>query len=273
MERTIDDREDRTMLVNRRTRIAACIAATVGVFALAAALSPAANAELERVAGEAYGVDGRIEIFGDTPIVDDIEPTPAVLLPAAGSSSTIVETETNFSSAGVLTIEDMDVRTFGFLGNDDIAGQEGRALSSSVVDGFSLLPDQEFIDGIISATRVGSVCEHVEGESGSEVLYQDLEIAGVDVPSTVDPGTVYPVPGFGEVRLNVIQETAGRIEVAAMEIEFAIEDDAEEPVAEGSLRVGVSECGSEVLDVVNNQPIVPESNLADAFEGDPEFTG
>ena len=68
------------------------------------------------------------------------------------------------------------------------------------------------------------------------------------------------------------ERTGNRIEVAAVEIEFDV-DFEQQDVAAGSLRLGVSECGTEVVEEVDGVPIVPEAELADAFEGDPEFTG
>ena len=76
------------------------------------------------------------------------------------------------------------------------------------------------------------------------------------------------IPDVGEARLNVVEEGPGRIQVIAMELEFELDDGPS-----GSMRLGLAECGTEVLDVVDDRPFVPQADLADAFSGDPEFTG
>jgi len=100
------------------------------------------------------------------------------------------------------------------------------------------------------------------------VEFNELEIDGTAIAASPAPNTEIPVPDVGTVRLNVQTETANRIEVAAMEVEFDVEDG---PSVD--LRLGVSECGTEVLDLVDDEPFVPIADLADPFDGDPEFTG
>jgi hypothetical protein len=263
------------MLGNRRIRIAASIAGVAGLLAIVGLLGPSANAEIATVSGEAYGIAGEITVPNpdplEDPITEVIEPRPAVTLPANGQGDQIEDTELNFDVEDDLVIQGMTVGSEGSLPS---GGNRGGTFSDTLVDNLFLIQDPEDLEFgyLIHADALRSSCVHDGPRSVAGVDFEDLVIAGVDIEEQPAPNTVIELPdGLGEVRLNVQEEGPGRIAVTAMEIEYDFED-PEDP-REGSLRLGFAECGITEVVEENNQVVIPDSDIADAFEGDPEFTG
>ncbi|OWY62911.1 hypothetical protein B7486_55895 [cyanobacterium TDX16] len=254
------------MLGKQRVRKALAVAGSAAVLVGLATFGPSpVDAEVVTVEGEAFGIDGLVTIpAGQDPEVDpeetiEIEPTPAVVLPSTGSDDIIEESVLGFVEPGVIDIDIMYVSTQGSLSTANVNGG---------VFSETLLDNVELLSGLIVAEELESECLHREDVQATAVNFNELVIDGTPIEQSPEPNTVVSIPDVGEARLNVVEEVAGRIQVIAMELVFDIEGEVA-----GSLRLGLAECGTEVLDVVDDQPVVPESQLADAFEGDPEFTG
>lgn len=263
------------MLGNQRIRRAS---ATIGAGALLLTLgvvgpSPA-DAEVVTIDGEAYGIEGLLlvpgELQGDPEQEVVIEPTPAVVLPDTGTDET-PETadESLFEIAPFLDIFFMSV---GTQGNLTSANQAGGVISDTLLDDFVFLPGGDFPDGFIRADEIESTCLLDEGREIAGVDFNGLFVGDTEIEQTPDPNTELVVPDFGTIRFNVQERSGNRIEVAAMEMEFDV-DFEDNDILAGSLRIGVAECGTELANVVDDAPVVPIAELADAFEGDPEFTG
>jgi hypothetical protein len=254
------------MLGKQRVRKALAVAGTAAVLVGLATFGPSpVDAEVVTVEGEAFGIDGSVTIAaGLDPELEpeeiiEIEPTPAVVLPSTGSNEPIEETQLSFLEPGVIAVAIMRVSTQGSLSTANVNG---------LVFSETLLDNVDILDGLIVAEELESACLHEESTQATTVNFNELVINGEPIAQSPAPNTVVPIPDVGEVRLNVVEEVAGRIQVIAMEVEFEFEGEMV-----GSLRLGLAECGTEVLQVVDDEPFVPEADLADAFEGDPEFTG
>jgi hypothetical protein len=258
------------MLGNRRIRTAI---ATTGAAALLLGLgtfgtSPVgAESEIVEVAGHAYGITGEItmppEVPGDPDEVLEIDPVPEVFLPADGEGSEEQDDELTFnvtSEAGleVLDIFAMQATTQGDLPDDTFIGG---SISDTLIDNLLLLD-------VIEADEIRSSCILDTRRELAGVELEGVFVNGDEMPAEPDPNTEVEVADFGTVRFNVQEIVGNRVQVVAMEVDFDIEDGPS-----GELQFGLAECGIEVLDETVVPDFVPDTDPADAFDGDPEFTG
>lgn len=253
------------MLGKHEVRTALAVLGAGAAIAGFAIVGPSADAELVTVDGLATGIEGEVtypaeEVDGD-PIVETIEPTPNVLLPAEGTpeDEAVEDIVGFFQIEDVLDVQGMVVGTQGSLGDSEF---RGAVFSDTTIDNL-------FVRDVIQADTIRSGCAlHEGGLSALSVDFEEVTIDGTEIEASPDPNTEIEVPDFGTVFLNVQEEAEDHVEVTAMQIDFEVEAGPS-----GVLRIGISECGKEEVQEIAGEQFVPQSDLADPFEGDPEFTG
>lgn len=257
--------------VRRVLRAAGGVLATGALLVGAGSLGAGpADAELVEIAGYAYGVAGEVTVppaapDGD-PTVIEYEPTPEVLLPPEGTDGTpIVESVTDFAIGDSLAVDVISVQTDGSFGTET---ELGGTFTEALLDNFELR-DTAGDEVIAAAESVRAFCVKDELRELGETVVEEMVVDGEDVPTNPEPDTEYAVDGYGTVRFNVQQVVGDTITVTAMVVELDTDDGIT-----GTLELGVAECGIEVLEVVEDGPdVVPDAVPADAFDGEPAFTG
>lgn len=242
----------------RQARVAAGLAALLGLGAVATALAGPTGADVSTVDGSAFGASVSISLSEDPDIV--AEPLPMVTLPSAGGDVEDAAPSVAVGDAGdVLTTGAVTAASQGTLG---LLGSAASSASVTAVDALA---------GTLTAVEVASTCTSTEdgitasaSVADGSVVISALETVALPVdpaPGTVVEGTTASGDRF-TVTLNDQDVVGTAVTVTAVRIVL------DGPVAVGEILLARSRCALEAA-APTAAPVSeanPEATVAPADE-------